>query len=188
MEHNQQNIPPGKIEYLQMIQDVINRMSTTSSVFKGFVAMIIIGVTSLKLDEPHTEVLYIVGALIVIFAILDYYYLKLELGFRRLYDEVALNQHPIDFEMKPKTTGKGFWDFITCLKSFSIWGFYFPIFLLVIFLLFFEGKNGEITFKNKSIINQNVEQSQIKSCNTTSNTNDHNTINKTNVVINSQTN
>ena len=188
MEHNQQSIPPGKIEYLQMIQDVINRMATTSSVFKGFVAMIIIGVTSLKLDEPNTEVLYIVGALIVIFAVLDYYYLKLELGFRRLYDEVALNQHPIDFEMKPETTWKGFWDFVICLKSFSIWGFYLPIFLIVIALLFFNVKNGEIILKDKSIINQNVEHPQIKSCNTTNNKNDLNTINKTNVEINSQTN
>ena len=171
-----------------MIQDVINRMATSSSVFKGFVSMIIIGVTSLKLGENNEEVLYIVGVMIAVFALLDTYYLKLELGFRRLYDDVASNQHAIDFEIKPKTKGKGFCDFIACIKSFSIWGFYLPIFLIVILLLFFDIKNGKMVPKNKDFINQRFEQIQTESNNPTINTNKLDAINKTNNVLNSQNN
>lgn len=171
-----------------MIQNVINRMATSSSVFKGFVSMIIIGVTSLKLGENNEEVLYIVGVLIAIFALLDTYYLKLELGFRRLYDDVASKEHAIDFEIKPKTRGKGFLDFFACLRSFSIWGFYLPIFLIVILLSFFDIENGNIVLKNSTFINKKNEQIQTKSCNLTISTNELDAINKTNNVLNSQNN
>jgi len=34
----------GKIEYLQMIQEPISRMSTISAIFKGFAATIVAGI------------------------------------------------------------------------------------------------------------------------------------------------
>ena len=39
------------IQYLQMIQSVIDRMSTTSAIFKGFCATIVAGVFAVSFTE-----------------------------------------------------------------------------------------------------------------------------------------
>ena len=47
----------GKIEYLQMIQEPICRMSTISAIFKGFAATIVAGIAALTYCEVNTWVL-----------------------------------------------------------------------------------------------------------------------------------
>lgn len=39
------NFKNDKIEYLQMIQSCIDRMSTLSSIFKGFAATLVVGLS-----------------------------------------------------------------------------------------------------------------------------------------------
>ena len=115
----------GKVEYLQMIQEPISRMSTASAIFKGFAATIVSGIAALTYCEVHPTVLVLSFVPVLLFAFLDIYYLKLERKFRYLFDLVREDKHPIDFSMEltrdNKSAKSQVWD---CVKSPSIWLFY----------------------------------------------------------------
>lgn len=130
-----------KVEYLQMIQEPIGRMSTTSAIFKGFSATLVVGMVTIL--DSKINIFSIISSIffVIVFALLDTYYLSLERKFRLLFEEVRKGQHPIDFSMKPISeidklkTGKA--RFIDCLGSMSIWMFYLSLimFLLITLLL-----------------------------------------------------
>ena len=115
----------GKVEYLQIIQEPICRMSTTSAIFKGFSATIVSGIAATALHEINTIVLGLSFIPVVLFTLLDIYYLKLEKKYRYLFEQVRLDEHPIDFSMDLTKDNKAaksrVWD---CIKSPSIWMFY----------------------------------------------------------------
>lgn len=72
----------GKAEYLQMIQEPISRMSTASAIFKGFAATIVSGIAALTYCDVHPTVLALSFVPVLLFALLDIYYLKLEKKYR----------------------------------------------------------------------------------------------------------
>lgn len=125
----------GKKEYLQMLQEPICRMSTISAIFKGFAATIVAGISAISYSSANIWILGLSFLPVLVFAVLDIYYLKLERKFRFLFDQVRLDEHEIDFSMnlsndpveniraKART-----WD---CIKSPSIYLFY-PLMLLVL--------------------------------------------------------
>lgn len=132
-----------KIQYLQMLQEPISRMSTSSAIFKGFAATIVAGIATLSYPETNQLILALSFVPVFLFMFLDIYYLRLEKGYRYLYEEVRSGRHPIDFSMLlPKDAKKAkarVWD---CLKSPSIWLFYpAMIFILaaVLWLKFIGG-------------------------------------------------
>lgn len=128
-------MPDGKKEYLQMLQEPICRMSTISAIFKGFAATIVAGISAISYPSTNIWILGLSFLPVLVFAVLDIYYLKLERKFRFLFDQVRLDEHEIDFSMeltndpveiiraKART-----WD---CIKSPSIYLFY-PLMLLVL--------------------------------------------------------
>jgi len=132
----------GKIEYLQMIQEPIGRMSTSSAIFKGFAATIVAGIAALTYCEVHPTVLALSFVPVLLFAFLDIYYLKLERKYRYLFNQVRLDKHPIDFSMELEKDNKkaksGVWD---CIKSPSIWLFYpaMIVILVVVYILKVKG-------------------------------------------------
>lgn len=73
-----EKILESKISYLQMIQSSIDRMSTTSAIFKGFSATIITGISAVSFTEINKWVLFLAVLPIVCFLALDVYYLQLE--------------------------------------------------------------------------------------------------------------
>lgn len=129
----------GKMEYLQMLQEPICRMSTNSAIFKGFAATIVAGVSAITFAEINTWVLGFSFLPVLAFFILDIYYLKMERKFRFLYDQVRLDKREIDFSMKLTNdpieiiqAKARTWD---CIKSPSIYLFY-PLLLLVLVTVF----------------------------------------------------
>ena len=90
----------GKYEYLQMIQEPICRMSTTSAIFKGFAASIVAGVSMISYSTTSKLVICLSFLPVIAFMFLDVYYLRLERKFRFLYDQVRTGQHKIDFSMQ----------------------------------------------------------------------------------------
>ena len=90
----------GKIEYLQMIQNAISRMSTSSALFKGFSATIVAGISMISYCQQKTIVILLSFVPVVAFAILDMYYLRLERKLRYLYKKVNEGVHPCDYEME----------------------------------------------------------------------------------------
>ena len=136
----------GEIEYLQMIQGIIDRMSTASAVFKGFTATIVAGISALSFGETNKWVLLLSFVPILCFAYLDTYYLQLERRYRALFDQVRLGKHLVDFDLEPPKkrvilmmNNNAKIGFVSCLFSRSIIGFYMPLTMisaLVIILKF----------------------------------------------------
>ena len=90
-----------KVAYLQMIQGAIDRMSTSSAVFKGFCATIIAGISAISYTEINKWILLLSVTPIGCFLLLDIYYLRLERRYRILYNEIRVNSKPLNFEMEP---------------------------------------------------------------------------------------
>ena len=129
----------GKAEYLQMIQEPICRMSTISAIFKGFAATIVAGIATLSYTEVNTCVLGLSFVPVILFALLDIYYLRLEKQYRFLYEQVRNDTHEIDFSMELTKDNKAAKSRICdCLKSPSIWLFYPIMFAILIIVLMFK--------------------------------------------------
>ncbi len=125
----------GKVEYLQMIQEPICRMSTISAIFKGFAATIVAGIAVISYCEVNLLVLGLSFLPVLSFAVLDIYYLILERKFRFLFDQVRLEKKEIDFSLKltkdPIEIRQAKARVRDCIKSPSIFLFY-PLMLLIL--------------------------------------------------------
>lgn len=132
----------GKTEYLQMIQEPISRMSTASAIFKGFSATIVSGISALTYCEVNEIVLALSFVPLLLFLLLDIYYLKLEKKYRFLFDQVRKDEHPIDFSMElTRENNMAKSRIRDCLKSPSIWLFYpaMIVILVIVYILKIKG-------------------------------------------------
>ena len=132
----------GGVEYLQMIQGIIDRMSTSSAVFKGFTATIVAGISALSFADTNKWVLLLSFVPILCFTYLDTYYLQLERRYRALFDQVRLGKHPINFDLEPlknkdilKANKHAQIGFVSCLFSRSIIWFYFPLAIISVIVI-----------------------------------------------------
>lgn len=120
----------NKVRHLEMIQGIINRMTSNSFALKGWAVTLVAGIFALAGKE--TDKMYFIVAYIpvVIFWFLDSYYLLQERLFRSLYGKVRkLSEDKIDFDMNTTIdefkTGKN--TFCSCLISITEAGFYIPL-------------------------------------------------------------
>lgn len=127
----------GKIEYLQVVQETISRMSTISAIFKGFAATIVAGIASLTYKDINLLILGLSFIPVILFACLDVYYLQLEKKYRSLYEEIRIDAHNVDFSLDlsiiDNETAKA--RFRDCLASPSIW-LYYPVMILILIIVF----------------------------------------------------
>jgi hypothetical protein len=90
----------NKIEHLKMIQAIISRMSGSLFYLKGWAITLFAGLLSIVAKDTNKELIYLSFFPIVIFWILDGYFLAEERKFRALYDDVRkLPEEKIDFSM-----------------------------------------------------------------------------------------
>ena len=123
----------NKIKHLEMIQGVINRMAGNSFALKGWTVTLVSGI--FVLAGKDTDKLYFLVAYIpvIVFWLLDAYYLLQERLYRSLYEKVRnTDEKNIDFSLK--ATEKEFGNenncFCKCLFSKTIFGFYGPLALV----------------------------------------------------------
>lgn len=123
-------------DFLCLIQNVIDRMSSTSAIIKGFAATVVTGIAALSLTSIDKWILLISFLPVVSFFSLDIYYLRLERRYRYLYELVRTNRHEADFDLKidkknrdDNRAAKA--TFIKCLTSGSILLFYLPVAFIV---------------------------------------------------------
>ena len=133
-----------RISYLQMIQGVIDRMATSSAIFKGFSATIVTGVSVVSLVDVNTWILILSFFPMIVFMILDIYYLRLERQYRFLYEKIRLDEWTTDFKLDPpdiKTIqnvgGANDVDtsILSCIKSPSIYLFYGPMLVISVIII-----------------------------------------------------
>jgi hypothetical protein len=84
--------------HLNMIQQVIARMGTNSFSLKGWSVGMMIAIYAFAGQNSHKAVVVTLIPLLV-FWLLDSYYLTLERKFRALYNDVRLRKEEIDFDM-----------------------------------------------------------------------------------------
>ena len=116
-----------KVAYLQMIEAVIDRMSTSSAIYKGFAAAILAGVAGVAFSDVEWYVLAVLVLPMAGLAALDVRHLRTERAYRALYEEVRIDAHPVDFDLCV-TARLTRCEVCRCLQSWSVWMFYGPLF------------------------------------------------------------
>lgn len=92
-----------KLKYLELIQTTINRMANNSVTLKTWAITLVGGLLAFGAKDTDKQFMAIALVAIILFWLVDGYYLGLERGYRHLYDKVRLlPTHKIDFSMKVK--------------------------------------------------------------------------------------
>lgn len=127
--------------YLELIQNIINRMATSSAIVKGLTATITAGILTIHDCTFSLPLSIFFFVPIICMLCLDTTYLWKERQYRRLYELVCKDEHTIDLDLDVdcikddlKNDRKTKW--INCMFSWSIWLFYVPL-LAVIFIVWF---------------------------------------------------
>ncbi len=122
--------------HLQIMQGVIQRMASNSTSCKAWCITIVSAILVLIADKDKPELAWLALVPSLLFLALDAYYLALEKSFRASYNAFIAKLHnnqlyPEDlFSVVPK--GNMSKHQIESIKSFSVWGFYGALVLLVI--------------------------------------------------------
>ena len=121
--------------HLSLIQNVIQRMATNSSSCKAWCITIVSAVLVIVADKGKPEFTLIALIPTLLFAALDAYYLGLEKGFRDSYNEFIKKLHQKTLEAKDLysiiPSGNQSSLQVDALKSFSVWGFYLTLAILI---------------------------------------------------------
>lgn len=90
----------NKIRHLEMVQQIINRMSSNSFALKGWSVTLIAGIFALSSKDADKMYFLVAYCPIIVFWFLDSYYLLQERLFRALYEKVRNNsKDEVDFSM-----------------------------------------------------------------------------------------
>ena len=129
----------NKIKYLEMIENVIERMARNSFELKGWAVTLIalVGALASQGSDKRFVVLAFIPA--VTFWFLDSFYLQMERKYKILYKNVAVksDNDKIDFDMDTRKIVLSVEEskrvcFCKCLFSRTELWFYFPIIIAII--------------------------------------------------------
>lgn len=130
----------SRMVHLQMIQGLLDRMSTMSAIFKGFAATNITAISAISFCSINDWVFLLSMVPIISFLFMDIYYLSIERKYRMLYEKVRDTSYEADFSMNIKSFTKadlckGKARMIDCFKSISILMFYIPLLIVALFVI-----------------------------------------------------
>lgn len=93
----------NKLKHLEFIQNIISRMASNSFLLKGWAITIVSALIAISIDKNNCNYFIVVYFPLIVFWLLDTYYLKQERLFRHLYNEVRKkDENEIDFSMPVK--------------------------------------------------------------------------------------
>lgn len=127
---------PSIQTHLSILQNVIQRMAVNSSSSKAWCITLVSAVLVIVADKGKPDYAYIAFLPTLVFAALDAYYLALEKAFRNSYNDFISKLHgkrltETDlYSVAPK--GNISLLQIASLKSFSVWGFYLSLVVLIL--------------------------------------------------------
>ena len=127
---------PSIQTHLGILQNVIQRMATNSSSSKAWCVTLVSAVLVIVADKGKPDYAYIALLPTFAFAALDAYYLALEKAFRSSYNDFISKLHKKTltetdlYSVIPEGSMSGLqWE---SLKSFSVWGFYISLIVLIV--------------------------------------------------------
>ncbi len=129
-----------RIKHLEMIQAIVARMSTNSTLVKRFAVLVTAAAVSFaKFSSAPPSIILLSAGIVLLFALLDAGYLGIERSFRALYDEVRNEpvDRPPDFRMmRTRKAGR----FFGALLSWSVAGFYLALGVFLALASFVDGE------------------------------------------------
>jgi len=126
-----------KVKHLEFIQNVITRMNSNSFMIKGWTITIVAALLALSANAssnfPSCFFVYIASLVIIVFWVLDAFYLSQERQYRSLFDEVR-NRDNTDFSMNASgfNSGSNTWISAICSKTILV---FFGLLSLLVYLL-----------------------------------------------------
>lgn len=137
----------NKIKHLEMIESIIERMARNSFQLKGWAMTIVAAVLALNTKPVNLNFMIIVSTPILVFWILDSFYLQQERRYRVLYSNVIKKEeNNVDFNLNTRENTYSDSEakkicFLNCMFSITEVIFYVPVAVSLIFL-FVLGKNA----------------------------------------------
>jgi hypothetical protein len=112
----------GDPEHLKLIQAVITRLAGNSFLIKGWAVSLVTGLTALAKADANPDIAWISCGVLVLFAVLDAYYLALERAFRQLYEQQAGKEARAGWSLTPPHVGSA--QVLASLGRFAVWPLY----------------------------------------------------------------
>lgn len=126
-----------KIKHLEFIQLIITRMNTNSFLLKGWAVTLVVALFALNISKTSIGFIKTSFLPVILFWVLDGYFLYQERLFRELYNEVRLKDElQIDFSMKRTSSTR---KFIEALLSKTLTLFYGALIVTTAYILFRGG-------------------------------------------------
>ena len=126
---------PSVQAHLGILQNVIQRMSSNSNSCKAWCITVVSAILVIVADKGKPNFAFIALIPTFLFFTLDAYYLALEKSFRQTYNQFVKRIHSglatteDLFDVHPSG---GQWKHrLKAISSFSVWGFYFTLMLLI---------------------------------------------------------
>lgn len=126
---------PSVQTHLGILQDVTARMATNSTSAKAWCITIVSAMLVIVADKDKAEYAFLALIPTFLFVALDAYYLAMEKGFRNAYNEFVKKVHDGTlgvedlYLVQPK--GEASKLQLEALQSFSVWGFYLVLAILI---------------------------------------------------------
>lgn len=119
----------NKQRHLEFVHTVINRMAGNSFLLKGWAVAMVAALFALSAKDSNRAYIFIAYFPVVIFWILDGYFLSRERSYRDLYNHIRqLDKKKIDFSMditSYEEKGRNSW--INSMLSSTLLFFYLPL-------------------------------------------------------------
>jgi len=126
----------AKIAHLQLLQEVITRMSGNSFLLKGWTVTLVAALFALAAVKTIPYFIYLTYFPLLMFWMLDGYFLRQERLFRKLYDRVRnLPNDVIDFSMDTSTVASDVKNWRDTCISTTLVMFYGAIFAAVVIVM-----------------------------------------------------
>jgi hypothetical protein len=129
---------PNKLKHLELIQGVINRLSTNSFLLKGWSVVLVSALFALSASDRNRAFVFLAYIPAIVFWGLDGFFLWQEQLYRALYNHVRLlKDEEVDFSMDttPFKAGSGpAW--LTATLSRTLFAFHGVLILAILVVMF----------------------------------------------------
>lgn len=127
---------PSVQTHLGILQSVVQRMASNSSQCKAWCITIVSAILVIVADKSKPDFAWIALFPAILFLTLDAYYLTLEKGFRESYNNFVKKIHEgilcAEDLYSVAPGGKMYKHRRDALNSFSVWGFYLGLVVLIV--------------------------------------------------------
>ena len=125
-----------KLKHLEMIQNIVNRMASSSFLLKGWTVIFVAAVLGFSLKDSNAPYLWIAAIPACSFWALDGFYLRREKLFRKLYEKVRKSKSDdLDFSMDTSLVEHEVKNWFCVCRSKTIWLFHLPILAVIILVV-----------------------------------------------------